>query len=178
MFPVDICHITDKKYTIDVTKYWDSILKYTPWTFTGSSGHPEENFRHWCYYIESEDTTPIYHLTENLWKDICPSIKLNTDLDLTPFRKIINCYNHGDTSYTHRDSGQWTIIVYMNPKWDMNWGGYTVICNDSLNEIYKCVYPEPGSILVFPGRMQHRPTAVERNAPYPRIGITFHCNEN
>ena len=167
----DIYHIAD---IVDTKRYYQQILDHTPWVFEGSSGHPEETFKHWCFYPCDKDGH-IFDVTSSIWEEIVDIIYADTGLSLEPHRRIINAYNHGDTSYGHIDGHTWTVIAYMNPEWDMNWGGYTVLFDDNQEEIYKCVYPRPGSVLVFPGRIMHRPTAVERNAPCPRIGLTFQC---
>ena len=156
---------------LDTKEIHHRLMQNTKWKFDGASGRPDEIFRHWCNYDYTiENNSDI----KTVWEHVQSQIPVK----LTPQRTILNVYNHGDTSYTHIDAPKWTIIVYMNPVWEMDWGGYTVFTNRLMEKIIYAAYPLPGSFIMFRGSIMHRPTAVERNALVPRMGLTFQCEES
>jgi Rps23 Pro-64 3,4-dihydroxylase Tpa1-like proline 4-hydroxylase len=162
-----------KLYTkdcIQVKDYYNNLLKDVSWNFEGSSGMPDEVFKHWCSNEQADN--PI---VKEIWSKVQTQLG---DLKLTPHRTMLNLYNHGDTSYAHVDSHKWTVIVYLNPVWKLDWGGYTIFTNRGMDKIIYAAYPMPGSFVLFNGNIIHKPTAVERNAPFPRMGLTFQCEES
>ena len=152
---------------IPVEKYYHELMSNIHWTHSGKSGIPSEKFKHW-----SNATSKNNPIIKEIWNEVQRQIPI----ELTPTNILLNLYNHGDSSHTHIDSTEWTIIVYMNPTWDINWGGYTVFMNKSVDKIIYAVYPKPGSFVMFKSNILHKPTAVERETPYPRFGLTFQCN--
>lgn len=100
----------------------------------------------------------------------------NFPIDLKPDRVIVNAYNHGDSSWLHRDGNCWTAIAYLNEHWDMNWGGETIFVEDG-GDIIMSVFPTPGRVVLFDGKVLHGPRPVSREAPLPRLGVTFQCSE-
>jgi Rps23 Pro-64 3,4-dihydroxylase Tpa1-like proline 4-hydroxylase len=98
--------------------------------------------------------------------------------NLIPIRVILNSFNFGDNVWIHKDSdaeGFYTCIMYLNPYWDINWGGDTVFVNDKKDSIIEAIYPKPGRFVLFDSRIQHGPRSLSREAHLPRVGITFLC---
>ena len=156
---------------LNTVRTWaNEILTETHWQHTAWSGNPKEPFRHWCNY-----TDMLKYPIRDIWNCIEYSLK-EDGYNLDPNRIILNLYNHGDSSWLHQDSKNpqhHTVIVYLNDFWDLNWGGFTIFVEDG--EIIHTTAPKPGKFVIFKSNMLHGPTAVSREAPYPRLGLTFQC---
>lgn len=155
---------------LNTIKEWNrSLMETTEWKLSGWSGDPKEPFRHWtCFFPE------LTGVVKQIWDCINFSFKEDGFVNLKPDRIIANLYGHGDSSWLHRDSElptSTTAIIYLNDYWDLNWGGSTIIVKD--NEIERAFAPTPGKFILFKGSLLHGPTPVSREAPYPRLGLTF-----
>ena len=159
---------------LNTVKHWNSVITSSEdgenWLHSGWSGDFAEPFRHWCKYPSMEG---IY---SQIWDFIEPDLDLR---GLVPQRVIVNAYNHGDSSWLHRDSelqDHYTVILYLNNDWDWNWGGETIVITDG-GDIIMSVFPTPGRVIAFDSRLLHGPRPVSREAPLPRLGVTFQCSQ-
>lgn len=153
-------------------RHWNSVISSNRdnenWQHSGWSGDFAEPYRHWCKYPEFQG---VY---KEIWDFIEPEFDIK---GLKPERVIVNAYNHGDSSWTHCDSEKpdnWTAIIYLNDVWDINWGGETSLFGIG-GDIILSVLPTPGRVILFDGRILHGPRPVSREAPFPRLGVTFQC---
>ena len=156
---------------LNFTKEWFDFIMFNKdkefWSYEGWSGIPEEPFRHWCKYPKFQ----------GIYKNIWDFISTELPLTLFPERVIVNAYSHGDSSWLHEDSKEpnhYTVIVYLNPEWDINRGGETIIIGIG-GDIIHAALPTPGRVLLFDSRLTHGPRPVSREAPWPRLGVTFQC---
>jgi hypothetical protein len=98
---------------------------------------------------------------------------------IKPHRVIMNLYNHGDSSWLHKDSddeSDWTAIIFLNEHWDINWGGDFVLVEN--NEILAAFAATPGKYVLFKSNLLHGARPVTREAPIPRFGIAFQCKND
>lgn len=161
-----------KEYTNEIPfntlSTWSrTLLQDARWENIGWTGTPSEPYRHWACYPELEG------VLKQLWDFVHETIK-EDGLDLTLQRTVMNLYNHGDSSWLHVDSqnsDEWTVIVFMNEYWNLNWGGDFVLVEN--NEILKAFAATPGKFVLFKGNLLHGARPVSREAPYPRFGIAF-----
>lgn len=140
------------------------------WRHTGWTGDVGEPYRHWCKYPEFKG---VY---QEIWDFIEPDFDIK---GLRTDRVIVNTYNHGDSSWLHTDAqkpNHWTCIVYLNDYWDMNWGGETNLVRDG-GDIIHSVFPFPGRVILFDGRILHGARPVSREAPYPRLAVAYQCTK-
>lgn len=160
------------EFPINTVKEWSKKLEEeAKWSYSGWTGHPKEPLRHWAYV---GDYQPVGLLRE-IWTGIDYGLRQDA-FNLKPQRFLMNLFGHGDSSWIHKDSekpGDWTVILYLNDHWDINWGGDTVIVED--NEIVHCCAPTPGKLFLFRSNLLHGARPVSREAPYPRFGLTFQC---
>jgi hypothetical protein len=163
-----------KEFPINTVKSWgQSLMEAAPWTYTGWSGAAKEPLRHWTAFLGHHEP-----LVNEIWTAINETLK-HDGFSLSPSRIIANLFAHGDSSWLHTDSllgSDWTVIIYLNDFWDLNWGGETVIVED--NEIAHCCAPTPGKVFLFKSNLLHGPRPVSREAPYSRLGLTFQCASN
>lgn len=154
----------------NTVKTWGEwVQKHTPWEFVGWSGEPREPYRHWAAY------PPFADEYKKIWDGIKPTLE-EDGLFLKPERLVANLFNHGDSCWLHRDCDSptdWTVIIYLNAVWDINWGGGTILVEN--NEVTKYFAATPGKIVAFKSNALHGPVPVSREAPFPRLGLTFQC---
>ena len=159
---------------LNTVKHWNSIITENKdgehWEHTGWSGNLREPFRHWCKMPQFK----------GVYSDIYSFIEPELDIrNLEPERVLVNAYGHGDSSWLHEDSDladRWTVIVYLNDIWDTNWGGETLIFEKG-GDIIHTALPTPGRVIMFDSRLTHGPRPVSREAPLPRLGVTFQCKK-
>lgn len=152
-----------------VRNWSTTLLSGLQWEFVGWSGEAKEPYRHWASYPELKGEI------RKIWDAINYSFK-EDGFNLRPERVIANLFNHGDSSWLHKDCDQddaWTAILYLNEQWDLNWGGETILVES--NEILKSFAPTPGKFVLFKSNILHGPRPVSREAPFPRFGLTFQC---
>jgi len=111
----------------------------------------------------------LYDLYASRFKDICvTSVKelVKQLLDLYPNKKILrvmiagNTYGlDGDVHIDHPDDDHITCVLYLNKRWDHNWGGETFIFEDSTTS----VLPKPGTAVIFNSKYPHVGRAPTRN---------------
>lgn len=83
--------------------------------------------------------------------------------DMKLLRCYINAHTYGVDGYTHKDSfrdDEWTIVIYLVDKWNVDWAGETIILED--DEIVKSVIPKRNRAVIFPGKNMHAARAVSR----------------
>lgn len=168
------------------TDWYNLIWNETPWKFKGQTSYTLEPFRHWCYSVptdifDRDESNPLTKLEDTIVR-VWSSIRTFVDdavCDLMPNKVLINAYNFGDSSWIHTDSDDeaYTCIIYLNPFWDINWGGETIFVNDFKDHIYEAVYPKAGRFVLFDGRIWHGARPLSREAPVPRLGVTFQCRK-
>lgn len=73
----------------------------------------------------------------------------------------------------HTAPGHFTTIYYAHQEWRPNWAGETVFFNEAGDEIVKAVYPKPGRLAHFPGRIQHAARSPSRECPALRSVVVF-----
>jgi hypothetical protein len=152
-----------------LNKWSDIIMENADWKHVGWTGNPREPLRHWAAYPE------LTGVLKQLWEFIDASIK-EDGIFVKPSRTILNLYSHGDSSWMHKDSevaDDWTVIVFLNQHWDINWGGDFALVQD--NEIIQSFAPTPGKFIAFKSNLLHAARPVSREAPYPRFGVAFQC---
>jgi hypothetical protein len=153
---------------------WSNKLFYdTKWGFEGWTGYPKEPYRHWANYPSLTEPT-----VSAIWECIKPAL-VEDGLNLVPHKVVLNLYNHGDSSWLHRDGdnpNDWTVILFLNEHWDVNWGGDFALVKD--RRILQAFSAVPGDFVVFRANILHGARPVSREAPYPRFGIAFQCTND
>lgn len=161
----------DGEIPLNTIRTWaNEIMENTPWTFSGWTGFPKEPYRHWAHCPE------LVGVYKQIWDCMKESF---SELNLKPERILVNLYNHGDSSWAHKDSESnkdYTVIIFLNDYWDINWGGeFALFENDDL---IKAFTPKPGRYVVFKSNITHGARPVSREASYPRLAIAYQCKHD
>lgn len=149
-----------------VNAWREEILATTDFTFCGWTGLAREPYRHWAATPEYRE--PYRKIFEALNESF-----VEDGFNLTPESILVNLYNHGDSSWLHRDGKCYTAILFLNDYWDIQWGGDFVIAEN--NEITYCTAATPGKFILFEGSLLHGARPVSREAPYPRMSLVYQC---
>lgn len=113
-----------------------------------------------------------------LWRKVNDSF-FNGQAKLT--RCYANKHTFGTEGYIHTDTERaedQTCVVYMDEKWDANWGGETSFYSKDLKEIVKSVMPQFGRTAVFQGNIPHCAKPVSRVCPQVRTTLMFKVTIN
>ena len=107
-----------------------------------------------------------------MWKDILtyleatiPSMPPRDNL----YSAYINVLREGNNPGIHVDAPYFvpdnqTVLLYLNPDWDPEWGGETIFFDDDL-DAKTLVAPRAGRVVIFDGRIPHtgRPPTPKYN---------------
>lgn len=160
----------ENEIPLSTLKVWrETILATCKFKFEGWTGISREPYRHWASYPEYEE----YY--KNIFSCLNESVEYS---NLSVDRVIVNMYNHGDSSWLHRDttdSKGVTVLLFMNEYWDNNWGGDFII--EKNNKIAYATYPTPGKYVAFRSNLNHAARPVSREAQFPRMAVAFQCTE-
>lgn len=91
-------------------------------------------------------------------------------------RAYANGHTFGGDGHLHRDHnepGHFTTIYYAHPAWEPNWAGETVFFNGDKDDIIRAVYPKPGRLVHFPGRIMHAARSPGRECSALRAVIVL-----
>ena len=86
-------------------------------------------------------------------------------------RAYVNMTQFGDMEYPHRDCKETdkdiTALYYVNPHWDLNWGGATEFFENG-DDFGFSVFPKPGRLALFRGAIKHLACIPTRTCPISR----------
>ena len=68
-------------------------------------------------------------------------------------------------------AGGKTIMYYLNIKWDVDWGGETIFCDDE-GEAEIAISCKPNRVVVFDSSILHKPSSISYDAEPYRFTLT------
>ena len=148
----------------------------------------------WQYQHRSDNTKPIYHwhrhagkndsdLQSNnfewlipIWSNFINKLDFKEKYGVNTYRRIyFNAHTHGIEPQPHKDDGDFTMIYYPIMDWKKNWGGGTVIWDESDEKIEEHVEYVGNRLFVFPAKRLHQAMPVSRLSYSLRSVIVFKC---
>jgi SM-20-related protein len=141
----------------------------------GQKSNVGDDFGFWIAKIDDQTRNNVPALRA-LWEIVDKEIT-NGSCDIE--RMYVNAYSYGDCPTVHLDDsreGSFTVLYYANYEWNHNWSGETVFYNEAQNEIIRAVYPKPGRIVSFDGRIPHVAREPNRICPVVRYTIAIKLN--
>lgn len=160
----------------DLLKQVHSVIKRVPWKYGWASNRNIE-FTHWNHDFAGADSDngidradrlsgPIQAAWDHLQKEYLGPQAL--------LRCYTNSHTYGVEGYPHVDSkrtADHTIVIYMTPDWQRNWGGETVVYEG--DRIVHAELPQFNNAVIFPGAAWHCARSVTRICPAQRITLMF-----
>ena len=150
------------QYDIDSIKVFDNffeestreqIFKYLQrpkWSLSG--GRHDNRFWH-MNDLEKEEYFSLY-----LYNKICKNLNLSN-------HNIVRIYANGQTAgqcgTPHPDDGDYTLLYYPNPEWDIQWQGHLIFLDLDWNPD-KVVAYKPNRMVCFPAKTVHYADAPSR----------------
>ena len=112
-----------------------------------------------------------------IWEFLRPKDPQGNNLENTTLiRSYANKHTYGTEGYRHVDTtrpSDHTCVIYLNKKWEAQWGGETTFYNTSKTEIINAVLPKYGRAITFPGTVPHCARALSRICPEVRTTLMF-----
>jgi hypothetical protein len=138
------------------------------------AGNVKSSLNHWHHGIADgglngvDDVShkfynkPGYELESRVW-DVIKSDIITEPCKL--LRCYVNAYTFGTEGAMHTDSnreGEYTVMLYLNREWQMNWAGETVILDAEGKDIQQSVIPRFRRIVKFPCNQLHAARPVSK----------------
>lgn len=167
----DVFSQAEREYHIDFTYKSKYTLNNA---FGGSFWIKDKNI--FVSSFDSEDLSNFNFLDTDSFEPIQKTL-INFDIN--------NCYAHvsslASNFYYHVDTslenvGK-TLLYYVNPRWDRNWGGETLFANRN-GECEVSVEYRPGRIVVFDADIEHKATNPRVDADEFRCVFVIHYRVN
>ena len=130
-----------------------------------------QEYRHWAVNLTSEQirTLPVYHRAIEAIRGI-------TKQDFSAYRGYVNHASYGDMLFTHTDcapdANEFTVLVYIAPEWDIEWGGETLFYDNNDDCLFACT-PKPARVAIFHGSIKHVGRPPNRICYTPRYTLAF-----
>jgi len=160
----------------DLLKEVKGVINTVPWRYGWASNRSIE-FTHWNHDFAQAGADNGLDRADRLKGPIKKAWDYLQKEYLGP-QSLLRCYTnthtYGVEGYPHTDSrraADHTVVIYMTPNWQRNWGGETLIYEG--NRILHAELPEYNKAIVFPGRAEHCARSVTRICPAQRITLMF-----
>jgi hypothetical protein len=143
----------------------------------GWRSNPSAGYAHWNNDFANVMTENGLDVADKLsapYSTAWAYIKENHFPEYSLIRCYSNAHTYGIEGYPHTDSKRkedLTLIVYLNKRWERNWGGETLIYKG--NQIEHAEMPVYNNALVFPGNAWHVARGVTRICPALRLTLMF-----
>lgn len=132
------------------------------------------------------DTSAYIHWALNLQPDqfkklpfytrLIESVARLTEKEYRVYRGYVNYASYGDMLFTHTDclpeNDEMTVLMFVAPKWDIEWGGETMFYNKYDDCEFACT-PKPGRIVIFHGAIKHAGRPPSKICVMPRYTLAF-----
>lgn len=157
--------------------------KEVTWTFGSQSDRSEMQYSHWNYdFINAlPDSQTNYedalfdlgaeHILTKVWLLLKDTLLKEHQL----VRLYANAHTYGVEGYPHIDNrtdDNYSTILYLNPEWDIEWAGETIIANE-FKDVIHAVLPKPGRAVTLNGRLWHASRSVSRRCPALRVCLVI-----
>lgn len=116
---------------------------------------------------------------------IIDSLQIKLNRKFVVKRVYLNGQFYGMPGCPHTDSddeNEFTLLIYVNPIWDLRWGGQTIFYdktwNDKFEEItftdkYRVYYPRRDLSLFFPAKILHYAESPTKDCNELRVTLAY-----
>lgn len=166
----------DNVFPDELLQQVQAVIRRVPWRYGWASNRNIE-FTHWNYDFANAGADNGLDRSDRLTGAIRDAwIYLQKEY-LGP-QALLRCYTnthtYGVEGYPHQDSkrsADHTVVIYMSPHWQRDWGGETMVYEG--DRIIHAELPHYNRAIVFPGEAWHCARAVTRICPAQRITLMF-----
>lgn len=159
-----------------------TVIDAVPWKYGWASNKSIE-FTHWNHSFASAGALNTLDVSDQISGPIALAWQHIQD-SITGPQALLRCYTNSHTygveGYPHTDSRRRedkTLLIYMNPEWQRDWGGETTVYSG--DEIAHAELPRYNHGLIFDGADWHSARSVTRLCPAQRITLMFkYCAKN
>lgn len=163
-------------FSDDLLKQVNSVIKRVPWRYGWASNRSIE-FTHWNHDFVHAGADNGLDRADRLTGPIKTAWEFLQQNYLGP-QDLLRCYTNSHTygveGYPHQDSkrsADHTIVIYMTPEWQRDWGGETFVYEG--DKILHAELPHYNNAIIFPGMAWHCARSVTRICPAQRITLMF-----
>lgn len=153
-----------------------AVIDAVPWRYGWASNKSIE-FTHWNYSFVKACPLNTLNVSDQISGPIADAWR-HIEATITGPAALLRCYTNSHTygveGYPHTDSRRAedkTLLIYMNPHWQRDWGGETTVYNN--DEIAHAELPKYNNGLIFNGADWHSARSVTRICPAQRITLMF-----
>ena len=171
--------VKDNILSITTLKNIENYLNDANWRY-GWPSNKNIPFGHWnldiTKTVANNPTDVSNRLPEDfddLWKEINTEFFNSTGV-LT--RCYANRHTFGTEGYIHTDTERKedvTVVVYLNPEWEADWGGETTFYSFDKKSILNAVLPAYGRVVAFSGNIPHCARAITRICSKARTTVMY-----
>lgn len=106
--------------------------------------------------------------------EIAKKSKFKKSLTLNKLKEtVLNLTKPGDINYTHTHHKRVTALYYINPTWDIEWGGETLFFDDQVKNISFVSPFTPNRLIIADGAIPHTIKAQNYGGPAYRFTLTM-----
>lgn len=128
-------------------------------------------YMHWALNLQPEQFSQL-----PFYPRLIETIGQLTGREYRVYRAYVNYSSYGDMLFTHTDclpeNHEITALMYVAPRWDVEWGGETMYYNQSDDCEFACT-PKPGRLAVFHGAIKHAGRPPNKICIMPRYTLAF-----
>jgi hypothetical protein len=153
-----------------------NLIAQAKWKYGWRSSR-QMGFGHWNFDYAGADAKNCLDVSKELdplLADTWEYLKKEYFPDSDLLRCYTNSHTFGVEGYPHTDStraGDRTVVIYINKKWEREWGGETTLYLG--DEIEHAELPRANNGLVFDGKQLHCARGLTRICPAQRITLMF-----
>jgi SM-20-related protein len=162
---------------------WE-FLNRPGWVFGAFSSEAGERYlyKHYAGFVSGRETLTSAAIEQELdaaapligglWRHLKSGALANHELT----RCYANGMAPGVEGDLHCDSqipGHRTAIYYAHPAWNPDFGGETLVFNESRDEVIAAVYPKPNRLAIFDGVRPHVARPMSKRCEGLRITLMF-----
>ena len=83
----------------------------------------------------------------------------------------------GDFQLAHADGDVWTALMFVNARWNADWGGDFLLYEEGADPIALAIPPKPGRMVIFDGTILHRGGVPSKFCLDARISLAIKFNK-